>query len=204
VIDLDTSAKKSPRAARLCRLLRAAIGDERLLRGEALEEVCARVGARQVPAANLSLVDETVTRLKPWPSSALFEELRDALKAGRPIEQNHPWTLAWPQPSGRSMMLSGAADIVYLDGQRRWRPVSVSALAETAPDDRLRLLFSALDARRRALEPCGPGWHVCLGTDGFMLSGVDVEVDPASLEQALANWLRSHFATRESGGPLPS
>ena len=55
LIDFDPARRLSPRAARLDRLIRAMIADKGLLRGEPLAEACARVGARQAPAANSAL-----------------------------------------------------------------------------------------------------------------------------------------------------
>lgn len=191
LIDLDPARRLSSRAARLDCLIRAMIADKGLLRGEPLAEACARVGARQAPAANSALVAEAVTWLEPWLATPLFQELRDASRARRPIERNLEWTIAWPLDSNHSTVVRGCSEAVYRDHRGRWRPVIVSTAAGDSQAERLRLMLSGVATLQRGFDPGGPGWWVHLGTDEKMLVDVHVNFNPAAIGQTLAEWLRA-------------
>ncbi|MGA2700749.1 MAG: UvrD-helicase domain-containing protein [Isosphaeraceae bacterium] len=191
LIDFDPARRLSPRAARLDRLIRAMIADKGLLRGEPLAEACARVGARQAPAASTSLIAEAVTWLEPWLATPVFQELRDAARARRPIERNLEWTIAWPLDENHSTVLRGCSEAIYRDQRGRWRPVIVSTAAGDSQAERLRLMLSGVAALQRGFDPGGPGWWVHLGTDDNMLVDVHVNFNPAAIGQTLEEWLRA-------------
>jgi len=191
LIDFDPARRLSPRAARLDRLIRALIADKGLLRGEPLAEACARVGARQAPAASSSLIAEAVTWLEPWLATPVFQELRDAARARRPIERNLEWTIAWPLDENHSTVLRGCSEAIYRDQRGRWRPVIVSTAAGDSQAERLRLMLSGVAALQRGFDPGGPGWWVHLGTDEKMLVDVHVNFNPAAIGQTLEEWLRA-------------
>src|SRR5208337_292409 len=191
LIDFDPARRMSPRAARLDRLIRAMIADKGLLRGEPLAEACARVGARQAPAASSSLIAEAATWLEPWLATPVFQELRDASRARRPIERNLEWTIAWPLDENHSTVLRGCSEAIYRDQRGRWRPVIVSTAAGDSQAERLRLMLSGVAALQRGFDPGGPGWWVHLGTDEKMLVDVHVNFNPAAIGQTLEEWLRA-------------
>ena len=66
-----------------------------------------------------------MTWLEPWLATPLFQELRDASRARRPIERNLEWTIAWPLDSNHSTVVRGCTEAIYRDHRGRWRPVIV-------------------------------------------------------------------------------
>jgi ATP-dependent helicase/nuclease subunit A len=189
LIDLDPARRLSPRAARLDRLIRALIADKGLLRGEPLAEACARVGARQAPAANSSLIAEAVTWLEPWLATPLFQELRDASRARRPIERNLEWTIAWPLDGNHSTVVRGCSEAIYRDQRGRWRPLIVSTAAGDNQAERLRLLLSGVAALQRGFDPGGPGWWVHPSPDGKLVVDVQIPFSHAAIEHSVIRWL---------------
>jgi len=189
LIDFDPARRLSPRAARLDRLIRTMIADKGLLRGEPLPAACARVGARQAPEASSSLIAEAVTWLEPWLATPVFQELRDASRARRPIERNLEWTIAWPLDGHHSTVLRGCSEAIYRDHQGRWRPVIVSTAAGDNQAERLRLMLSGAAAKQRGLEPVGPGWWVRPGPDGKLVVDVHIEFRANAIENSVIRWL---------------
>jgi len=197
LIDLDPARRLAPRAARLDRLIRALIADKELLRGEPLAAACARVAARQSPAASSSLTAEAVTWLEPWLATPVFQELREASRARRPIERNLEWTIAWPLGGDHSTVVRGCCEAVYRDQQGRWRPVIVSTAAGDTQAEHLRLMLSGVAAPQRGFDPVGPGWWVRLSPDGKPVVDVQIPISPAAIEPSVIGWL-------ELGSPYPS
>ena len=137
------------------------------------------------------MIAEAVTWLEPWLATPLFQELRDASRARRPIERNLEWTIAWPLDGNHLTVLRGCSEAIYRDHHGRWRPVIVSTAAGDSQAERLRLMLSGVAALQRGFDPGGPGWWVRLGTDEKMLVDVHVNFNPAALGQTLAEWLRA-------------
>lgn len=141
-----------------------------------------------MPAANSTLIADAVSWLEPWLETVLFQELRDAARARRPIERNFRWTLAWPLDQNPSSMIRGCTEAIYRDRQGRWRPVVVSTFVGAMQAERLRLLLSSAAAERRGYEPGGPGWWVRLDSDEKMIVDIHVNFDPSAIEQNLSEW----------------
>ncbi len=196
LIDFDPAGRLSPRAARLDRLIRAMIADKGLLRGEPLAEACARVGARQAPAASSSLTAEAVAWLEPWLATPVFQELRDASRARRPIERNFEWTIAWPLDGSHSTVVRGCCEAVYRDHQGRWRPVIVSTAAGDNQGEQLRLMLSGVAAPQRGFDPVGPGWWVRPGPDGKLVVDVHMEFGANAIENSVIRWLDQEYSPR--------
>jgi len=196
LIDFDPARRLTPRAARLDRLIRAMIADKGLLRGEPLAEACARVGARQAPAASSSLIAEAVTWLEPWIAMPVFQELRDASRARRPIERNFEWTIAWPLDGNPPIVLRGCCEAVYRDHQGRWRPVIVSTAAGDSQAEQLRLMLSGVAAPQRGFDPGGPGWWVRPGPDGKLVVDVHIEFRANAIENSVIRWLDQEYSPR--------
>jgi hypothetical protein len=165
------------------------IADKGLLRGEPLAEACARVGARQAPAASSPLIAEAVAWLEPWLATPVFQELRDASRARRPIERNLEWTIAWPLEGDRSTVLRGCSEAIYRDQRGRWRLVIVSTAAGNSQSERLRLMLSGVAAPQRGFDPGGPGWWVRLGPDGKLVVDVHIEFSANAIEHSVIRWL---------------
>jgi ATP-dependent helicase/nuclease subunit A len=189
LIDLDPEGVLPPRAARLNRLIRSGLADRGLLRGEPLDEACARVGARQAPAASSALLAEAVKRLAPWFDTTLFQDLRDASHARRTIEQGLRWMAPWPLDSDASTVVRGYCDAIYRDRQERWRPVILSTDPRQHDTDRLRLMFSELSAGRCGYSPLGPAWWVRSDPDGNLLVDAHINFNIAAIVQAVRQWL---------------
>jgi hypothetical protein len=191
LIDLDPAGSLPPRAARLDRLIRALIADKGLLRGEPLAQACARIGARQAPAASYALMGEATAWLTPWLKTPVFQELRDALRSRRSIERNLEWSVAWPLEGNPVTLLRGCCEAIYRDPEGRWRPVIVTTFPREVMSERLRLMLSSVAAERQGFAPSGPGWWVRPSTDGELLVDVHINFNLATIEQTLGEWLRS-------------
>jgi ATP-dependent helicase/nuclease subunit A len=189
LIDLDPQPELPGRSDRLGRLIRGALAEPTLLSGEPLDQVCARVGARQAPAASSALIARAVRRLASWPDSQLFQELRDASRSRKAIERGLRWMLPWPLVSDSSCVIRGFCDAVYRDRQGRWRPVIVSTDPLGRETDRLRLMFSELAVARCGFSPGGPAWWARIGPDGELVVDVHIQFSVAAIEQSVSRWL---------------
>ena len=147
------------------------------------------MGARQAPAANSALIAEAVTWLEPWLATPLFQELRDASRARRPIERNLEWTIAWPLAENHSTVVRGCTEAIYRDHRGRWRPVVVSTAAGDSQAERLRLLLSGVAALQRGFDPGGPGWWVRLVPGGKPVVDVQIPLSHAAIEHSVIRWL---------------
>jgi ATP-dependent helicase/nuclease subunit A len=193
LIDLDPARELSGLAARRDRLIRDVLADKGLFAGDPLEEVCARAGARQVPAASSALVAEAESWLGPWVATPLYRELRDASRSRGRLEAMFEWTLAWPFDLDEvpRTVLQGSCEAVYRDRQGRWRPVIVSTGPCDELSERLRLMLSGVAAARRGRGESGPGWWVRKGPDGYLVADVDVHFHLTTVGQVLEAWWRS-------------
>jgi ATP-dependent helicase/nuclease subunit A len=182
-VELDPERNLTGRAARLDGLIRAIIADKGLLGGESLAQACARVAARQVPAANSGLITEALAWLAPWLETPLFGELRAASRTSRFIKQDVWWSLRWPLEGTASTIIRGCCDVIYRDGDGRWRPVIVSASCrqEDDPREQLRLVLSALAAERLGFVPGGPGWWLQFESTGVRAHVHETESEAASI-----------------------
>jgi hypothetical protein len=171
-LELDPARSLVGRAARLDGLIRAMIADKGLLGGEPLDQACARVAARQIPAASSALIAEAVARLAPWLESPFFQDLRAAARTSRSIEREVYWSLPWPLQGTTSTMIRGCCDLIYRDGEGRWRPVIVNTSCRREDDacEQLRLVLSALAAERLGFSPAGASWRLCLELGGVQAS----------------------------------
>jgi hypothetical protein len=188
-IDLDSAFSLAARAGRLERLIRSVIADKGLLRGDSLAEVCARVGQKQVPAANSVLVAEAAATLQSWPATTVYQELKNALRSRRPIERCRAWSLAWPLEGKNPVVVHGSCEAIYRDQKGRWRAVIFSARGLDDSTDRLRLAFSALAVEKLGFVPTGPSWFIYPGSDRKMLADIYVDFNSASVSQRLLDWL---------------
>ena len=189
LIDLHPSSRLSPRAARLDRLIRSMLVDKGLLRGEPLHKACLRVGERQAPAAGSALVADAVQWLEPWLAAPVFQELRDASRARRPIGRNVDWSLAWPQCGAASTVFRGCTEAIYRDSQGRWRPLIVSTFASESEYERLRLMLSTAAAIRTGFDPAGPCWWVHFDANRNIIVDVQIGFQASAIEQSLAQCL---------------
>ncbi len=189
LIDLDPACGLSPRAARLGRLIRAIMTDKELLRGEPLATTCRRLGERQMPAANSSLIADALTCLEPWLETPLFQELRETARARRPIERNVEWTIPWVFDDNQSTVIRGCTEAIYRDRQGGWRTLTVSDAANDEQTERLRLLLSGVASDQRGYGGCGPSWWIRFGKDGKILIDVTINFHPSSIGESLLDWL---------------
>jgi ATP-dependent helicase/nuclease subunit A len=189
LIDLDPAQAVSARAARLHRLVRGALADRGLLGGEVVAQVCARLGVRQVPAANSRVVSEAVLWLGAWPEAPLFQELRDASRGRKSLKRDVGWMLPFPLRAGDSTVIRGRCDVLYRDRRGRWRPVIVCVGQEGEEIDILRSLFATAAARRAGFDPLGPAWRVRPSRGEETRTEVQLEVSPAMLGDALRKWI---------------
>ena len=210
-VDLDSEPEtETPsRKARLGRLIRAALVDRGLLGGEPLDEVCARLGSRQVPAASSQLVATACDWLKTWSGTALFEEIRTSSRARKALVRDVRWSLPWPIEAPDSSRVRGHCDVIYRDQRGRWRPVIVSPIGDDLETGHLRLMFASILLPRLGYSPVGPGWWVRSGADGRLLVDVHVNFNPEALDKDLGQWVEQKRDTcpripRGSGQGEPS
>jgi hypothetical protein len=189
-IELDPARSLIGRTARLDGLIRAMIADKGLLVGESLAQACARVAARQVPAASSALIAEAMSRLAPWLESPLFQELRAAARTSRSIERDLWWSLGWPLNGTASTIIRGCCDLIYRDAGGRWRPliVSTSCRQEDDPREQLRLALSALAAERLGFAPSGLGWRLHFFLGGQLHIEAQNNTGLAMIDQNFAIW----------------
>ena len=130
-----------------------------------------------------------MTWLEPWLATPLFQELRDASRARRPIERNLEWTIAWPLDGNHSTVVRGCFEAIYRDHRGRWRPVIVSTAAGDSQAERLRLMLSGEAALQRGFDPGGPGWWVRPSPDGKLVVDVQIPFSHAAIEHSVIRWL---------------
>jgi hypothetical protein len=200
LVNLDPQAELPGRSERLSRLIRETFAEPSLLRGEPLDQVCARVGRRQTPEANSTLIDLAVRSLETWPDSTLFEELRGASLSRKAIERGLRWKLSDVLESEKACVIQGSCDAVYRDRRGRWRPVIASTDQSRYKADRLRILFSELAIARCGLRPAGPAWWICFKDDGRIDVDIHMRLSPSAIEQAVVLWLEQS-AGRVRGDP---
>ena len=202
LIDLIPQAELSGRTERLGRLIRGTLSEPALLHGEPLDQVCARVGLRQAPAASSALIALAMHRLRSWSNSQLFQELRAAAHSRKAIERDLRWILPWNLESENSCVIEGFCDAVYRDRRGRWRPVIVSTDQLGYETDRLRLMFSELAIARAGLQPDGPAWWVHIGPDGELDVDVHIRSNLTALEQAVIRWLEQGRSAAQGVGRI--
>ena len=156
MIDLDPDPETPSRAMRLGRLIRATLADRGLLQGEPLAEVCSRIAARQVPAANSAIRHEAILCLEPWLDSPLFGELQAAARARRAIERSVRWMLPWPLDGTAATVIRGRCDLIFRDRKGFWRPVVVSTHPALREADHLCLLLAGAAVDQLGKGPGGP------------------------------------------------
>jgi hypothetical protein len=191
LIDLDPERGLSTRQARLARLVRSALGDRGLIRGEPVDEVCARLGARQVPSANSSLLTEAARWLRSWTETPLFRELRDAARGRSNVDRDIRWLLPFPLSAGDSTIVGGRCDLIYRDRKGRWRPLLVSIGPEDQTAEELRSVLAATGIARIGYDRLGPTWRVRPGAGGVLEAEVQLEVSAAVIDAAVRKWLGS-------------
>jgi hypothetical protein len=198
-IELDPARSLTGRSARLGGLIRAMIADKRLLVGEPLAQACARVAARQVPAASSGLIAEAVTRLAPWLESPLFDELRTASRTSSFIKRDLWWSLRWPLQGTASTSIRGCCDAIYRDADGRWRPVIVSASCRQEDDrgEQLRLVLSSLAAERLGFVPGGPGWRLQFESGGVRAHVHETQSEHGTIDHMLNTFADSKRADAE-------
>jgi ATP-dependent helicase/nuclease subunit A len=172
-LDLDPTAGLTPRAARLDGLIRSILRDPGWRRGESLESIAIRAAARQVPAANASLVREAVRRMDAWWDVPVFR----ALRAADPASVRYDFAFTMPHPPGgppsTSTVIHGTCDVLFRDRQDHWQVIVVADAGADRERQNLRL---ELSGRAAAASGCGPihqgslVWH---GHDGVV--NVDAE-----------------------------
>jgi ATP-dependent helicase/nuclease subunit A len=198
LIDLDREQGCSTRLARLARLVRMAVADRGLLRGEDVAKVCGRLGARQVPAASSSLLNEAARWLRSWAETPLFRELGDAARGRKGVARDFRWLLPLPLQPADSTVIRGSCDVVYRDRKGRWRPVIVSIGAGDDETEKLRALLGAAAIPRSEFDPLGQTWRVRAGAGGEIQAEVQLDASAAAIEAALRLWLDRRAAT----GPM--
>ncbi|QEH33842.1 ATP-dependent helicase/nuclease subunit A [Aquisphaera giovannonii] len=190
-IDLAGQSDAASREARLGTLIRSVIVDRGLLRGGTPAMACSRAAERMVPAGSSALSAEAAERLRDWSAMPLFGALREANRAGRPIEADVAWSVRWPVGEEGESILRGRFDILYLDRSGNWRPVIVSTRPSEVDADRLRLHLAPIAAAGLARVPCGPAWWVSVGQAGDLEVENELPAPPASVGAAIAEWLAS-------------
>ena len=178
LVDLDLDPETPSRKIRLGRLIRSTLADRGLLQGQPLAEVCARLAARQVPAANSALQHQAIRCLESWLSSPLFSELRDAARARRTIERAVRWMLPWPVDGAPTTVIRGRCDLLYLDRGGSWRPVIVSTDAAVSEADNLCLLLASAAAQMLGKTPVGPPWWIQTDPDSEFSVEARLNVSP--------------------------
>jgi hypothetical protein len=190
-VDIDPDPQTPSRTARLGRLIRATLADRGLLQGEPLVDVCARVAARQVPAANTAIQKEAMLCLEGWLDSPLFHELRD-VRGRRAIERNVRWMLPWPRDRAATAVIRGRFDLIFPDRKGFWRPVIVSTHPAESEADHLRLLLAGPAADRIGKGPGGPAWWVQAGPGREILVEARLAATPTAIDGALLRWINRH------------
>ena len=132
----NPTAGLTPRAARLDGLIRSMLHDPGWRRGESLESIAARASARQVPAANASLVREAVRRMDALWDVEAFRALREADPAS--VRYDFTFTM----PSGATVY-HGACDVLFRDRQGDWQAIVVADAGADRERQELRLELSA-------------------------------------------------------------
>ncbi len=158
-LDLDPIAGLSPRAARLDGLIRAMLRDPGWRRGESMEAIAVRASARQVPAANASLVREAVRRMDALWDVPAFRALREA----DPASVRHDF--AFTMPEGATVY-HGACDVLFCDREGLWQAIVVADADADRDRQSLRLELAGRAAIAGGFAPIGPGWVVRHGADG--------------------------------------
>jgi ATP-dependent helicase/nuclease subunit A len=160
-LDLDPTAGLTPRAARLDGLIRSMLRDPGWRRGESLESIAVRASARQVPAANASLVREAVRRMDALWDVPAFRALREADPA------SVRYGFAFTMPSGATVY-HGDCDVVFRDRQGQCHVIVVADSGADRERQELRLELSGRAAAASGFVPIGPGWLVRHGPDGLI------------------------------------
>jgi ATP-dependent helicase/nuclease subunit A len=189
LIDLDPDPNTPGRAARLDRLIRALLADRALLQGEPLADVCARLAARQVPAAGLAIQQEAIRCLEPWLESPLFSEVKAASRGRRSLERSTGWMLPWPLEGAASTVIRGRCDLLWRDRRGFWRPVVVSTDSALHETDQLCLLLSPTAVERMGRGPSGSPWWVEARPGANPLVEARFKPTKAIIDKAVAHWL---------------
>jgi hypothetical protein len=185
-VDLDSPAGLTPRAARLDDLIRAILRDPRWLRGESIEAIAARAAARQVPAANPSLIREAIHRIDPLWDCPAFQ----ALRAAEPGSVRYDVTFTIPYSPDESTtpptVFHGTCDVLFRDWKSEWQLIVIADAGACRASQSLRLQLSARAAAASGLAPIRQGWIVRHG--GSVESACDIEtaLDPDALARARA------------------
>jgi ATP-dependent helicase/nuclease subunit A len=190
-LDLDPAAGLSPRAGRLDRLIRAILCDPRWLRGEPIEPIATRAAARQVPAANPSLVREAVRRIDPLWDTAAFRALR-AAETGS-VRNEFAFTIPY-SPDGLptpSTVFHGSCDMLFRDREGQWQVIVVADVAACRARQQLRLQLTVLAARASAFVPIRQGWIVWHGPDGMTTGEAVTIFDDSEIGRGLGDLIRS-------------
>jgi ATP-dependent helicase/nuclease subunit A len=194
LIDLDPDPNTPGRAARLDRVIRAVLADRTLLQGEPLADVCARLAARQVPAAGSAIQQEAIRCLEPWLESPLFSELKAAARGRRNLERSTGWILPWPLEGAASTVIRGRCDLLWRDRRGFWRPVVVSTGAALKETDQLCLLLSAAAVERMGRGPSGSPWWVEARPGADLLVEARLKPTEAMIDKAVAHWLEQNVS----------
>lgn len=154
-IDLDAPLLDPSRAGRVGALIRACAVDPGLLGGEPPEAVAARVGARQIPAANAGGIAEAVGWLAAWVASRFFDRLPKKRVRG-------PQSWTWRASPAAGPVVRGSCDALVQADDGAWRPLVFLAPGEPEAWGRARasLSLAALSGK------LGPAWLIRVGLDG--------------------------------------
>ncbi|WP_165219131.1 UvrD-helicase domain-containing protein [Aquisphaera insulae] len=190
-IRLDEVPERPNSEARLDELIRSVISDHGLLRGGNLAMACSRAADRMIPAASSVLAQEAADRLRGWPGTALFADLRDALRARRPIQADVAWSFAWSGGEGAETILRGRIDVLYLDRGGRWRPVILASRQAEVDTNRLRLLLSPTALEHLEKVPVGPAWWVVSERGGDLEIESELSRSRPAVHAAIAEWVAS-------------
>ena len=155
-VDLDPTAGLTPREARRDRLIRAMVREPGCWRGESLDAIADNAAAKQVPAANGSLVREAIDRLVPLLDLPALVALWDA----DPTSVRHD--LAFTTPLGGTVY-HGAGDVVFRDREGVWQVIVIADSGTDRDRQTLRLELASRAMSASGCTPIGPGWVVWHG-----------------------------------------
>ena len=191
-LDLDPAAGLSPRASRLDGLIRAILRDPRWLRGESIEPIATRAAARQVPAANPSLVREAIRRIDPLWDSAAFRALR-AAQAGS-VRYDFAFTMVHPSDGVPSALtvFHGSCDMLFRDREGQWQAIVVADARACRARQQLRLQLTVQVARTGGFGPVRAGWIVRHSPDGVTAEEAETVFENSAIAHAFADALQSH------------
>jgi len=157
-IDLDAPLRDPSRAGRVGALIRACAVDPGLLGGEPPEAVAARVGARQIPAANAGRIAEAAAQLGAWVASPFFDRLPKT--PAKRVRGPQSWT--WRASPAAGPVVRGSCDALVQADDGAWRPLVFLTPNEPEAWGRARasLSLAALPVK------LGPAWLIRIGLDG--------------------------------------